>query len=80
MGVISRYGQLSRGKPIILETEMKDNFKIIPKQLEANISEKTKWFIINSPGNPTGAVYDKSELKEISKVLLKISSCEYFIR
>ena len=62
---------LAGGKPIILETEMKDNFKIIPKQLEANISEKTKWFIINSPGNPTGTVYDKSELKEISKVLLK---------
>ena len=71
---------LAGGKPIILETEMKDNFKIIPKQLESNISEKTKWFIINSPGNPTGAVYDKSELKEISKVLLKISSCEHFIR
>ena len=62
---------LAGGKPIILETEMKDNFKIIPKQLESNISEKTKWFIINSPGNPTGAVYDKTELKEISKVLLK---------
>ena len=62
---------LAGGKPIIIETEMNDDFKIVPKQLEANISKKTKWFIINSPGNPTGTVYNKSELKEISKVLLK---------
>ncbi len=62
---------LAGGKPIIIETEMYDDFKIVPRQLEANITKNTKWFIINSPGNPTGNVYDKSELKELSKVLLK---------
>ena len=48
---------LAGGTPIIIETNMNDDFKIAPEQLEAHISEKTKWFIINSPGNPTGTVY-----------------------
>ena len=62
---------LAEGKPVIVETEMRDGFKINAKQLEKAISKKTKWFILNSPGNPTGNVYKKEELLEISKVLLK---------
>ncbi len=62
---------LAGGRPVIVETNMLDNFKISANQLKENISTKTKWFILNSPGNPTGAVYSKNELKEISKVLME---------
>jgi aspartate aminotransferase len=62
---------LAEGTPIIVETKMEDNFKIKPEQLEKNITKKTKWFIINSPGNPTGSVYNQDELLEISKILMK---------
>ena len=62
---------LSEGKPIILETEMQSGFKINANQLERSIGDKTKWFILNSPGNPTGNVYEKDELYEISQILLK---------
>ena len=62
---------LAGGRPVIVETNMLDNFKISANQLKENISIKTKWFILNSPGNPTGAIYSKDELKEISKVLME---------
>ena len=62
---------LAEGIPVVVETSMKDNFKVTPDQLEANINKNTKWFILNSPGNPTGAVYNKNELNLISKILIK---------
>ena len=62
---------LAGGMPIIIETKMQDSFKITPEQLENKITEKTKWFILNSPGNPTGAVYEQEELEKISKILIK---------
>ncbi len=62
---------LAEGTSVIIETQMRDSFKITPKQLENNITKNTKWFILNSPGNPTGAVYEKKELYELSKVLIK---------
>ena len=62
---------LAEGKPIIVECPESQNFKITANQLEKNITEKTKWLMLNSPSNPTGAVYSKSELKELAKVLLK---------
>ena len=65
---------LCGGKPVVVETSMSENFKITPQLLEKNISDKTKWFIINSPCNPTGAVYSKEEIKEIASVLLKYPS------
>ncbi len=65
---------LCGGKPVIVETTMSENFKITPQLLEKKISNKTKWFIINSPCNPTGAVYSKEEIKELSSVLLKYPS------
>ena len=57
------------GKPIIVNTKIENDFKITPNELEKNITIKTKWFIINSPGNPTGAVYSEQELIKISEVL-----------
>ena len=63
--------ELFGGKPVVIETALKDSFKITAEELEAAITEKTKWFIINSPVNPTGAVYTKHELQAIADVLLK---------
>ena len=64
---------LAEGKPIIVPCEEKQGFKITPAQLEKNITSKTKWLMLNSPSNPTGAVYSKHELLELSVVLLKHS-------
>ena len=62
---------LAGGTPIILECNEKQGFKINPSQLEKSITKKTKWIILNSPSNPTGACYSKEEIKEIGKVLEK---------
>ncbi len=62
---------LAGGTPIILECNEKQGFKINPSQLEKSITKKTKWIILNSPSNPTGACYSKEEIKEIGDVLEK---------
>jgi len=62
---------LAEGKPVIVKCDASQGFKITPEQLEKNISENTKWLMLNSPSNPTGAVYSSSELKALSDVLLK---------
>ena len=62
---------LAGGTPIILECNEKQGFKINPSELEKSITKKTKWVILNSPSNPTGACYSKEEIKEIGKVLEK---------
>ena len=64
---------LCGGKPVIVDTKIEDDFKITSSELEKNISKNTKWFVINSPGNPTGSVYTEEELKKISEVLAKYS-------
>ena len=62
---------LAGGKPKIIKCDEKDGFKISAKKLEKAISKKTKWIILNSPSNPTGAGYTKKEIEDLSKVLLK---------
>ena len=62
---------LAKGKPRIIETSKKDNFKLTPEKLEEAISKKTKWLILNSPSNPTGACYSFDELKELAQILEK---------
>ena len=62
---------LAGGVPKIIKCEEKDGFKLSPKKLEKAISKKTKWLILNSPSNPTGAGYTKKEIEDLSKVLLK---------
>ncbi len=57
------------GLPVVVGC--KQNFKLIPELLESNITEKTKWLILNSPNNPAGIVYTYDELKSIAQVLLK---------
>jgi aspartate aminotransferase len=62
---------LASGTPIILECNEKQGFKINPLELEKSITKKTKWIILNSPSNPTGACYSEDDIREIAKVLLK---------
>ena len=62
---------LAGGTPKIIKCEEKDGFKLSAKKLEKAISKKTKWLILNSPSNPTGAGYTKKEIENLSKVLLK---------
>ena len=62
---------LAGGNPVIVETSAENNFKLNPKDLEAKITDKTKWLILNSPSNPTGSCYEAEDLKAIAEVLLK---------
>ena len=59
------------GKPIFVECGEESGFKITPQQLENTINQSTKWFILNSPSNPTGSCYTKNELLELANVLKK---------
>jgi aspartate aminotransferase len=62
---------LADGKPVIVETNLEQRFKITPEQLEAAITPKTRLFVINSPSNPTGMDYTAAELKALAEVLLQ---------
>jgi len=60
---------LAGGTPRIIKCSEKNQFKITPNDLEKNISNKTKWLIINSPSNPTGSCYTQKELEVLGEVL-----------
>ena len=62
---------LAGGKTVFVETKSENGFKITAKELEKAITSKTKCFILNSPNNPTGAVYTEKEIKELAKVVEK---------
>ena len=62
---------LAGGTPVIAEAGVETNFKLTPEALEAAISDKTRWFIFNSPSNPTGAGYSWDELKALTDVLMR---------
>ena len=62
---------LAGGEPVIAEASMQTGYKLTPDQLEAAITPRTKWFIFNSPSNPTGAGYSREELKALTDVLLR---------
>ncbi len=64
---------LAGGKPVVMQCDEKQGFKINPSDLEKFISPKTKWIILNSPSNPTGACYTEKDIREIAKVLEKHS-------
>ena len=57
--------KLAGGKPILVKTSFENGYKITAKELEVNISERTKLFMFSSPCNPTGAVYSKIELQSL---------------
>ncbi len=62
---------LAEGTPVIIEGPESNNFKITPEQLEAAITPKSKWFVLNSPSNPTGSAYSYDDLKALADVLMK---------
>ena len=57
--------------PVFVRCAQNQGFKMRPEELEAAITPKTKWLILNSPSNPTGAAYTKAELKALADVLLR---------
>ncbi len=62
---------LCGGKPVIVETDINQHFKLQPEQLKSAITSRTKLLMLNSPNNPTGIAYTKEELKAIGAVLLE---------
>jgi len=59
------------GKPVFVAGPESHGFKLQPEDLDKAITPKTKWLVLNSPSNPTGAAYSKAELKALTDVLLK---------
>ncbi|MGC7402381.1 aminotransferase class I/II-fold pyridoxal phosphate-dependent enzyme [Pandoraea pneumonica] len=62
---------LNGGTPVIVDCRAEDGYKLTPAQLEAAITPRTKWVILNSPCNPTGATYTRDELKALGDVVTK---------
>lgn len=62
---------LAGGEPVTVPTTQENNFKLKPEDLERAITPKTKWFIFNSPSNPTGAAYTRDEVKALTDVLMR---------
>jgi aspartate aminotransferase len=62
---------LCDGEPVPVACPQNNGFKMRPEDLDAAITPKTKWLILNSPSNPSGAAYTERDLKELSEVLLK---------
>ncbi|MCG6859537.1 MAG: pyridoxal phosphate-dependent aminotransferase [Salaquimonas sp.] len=62
---------LCGGTPVLVKAGMETNYKLTPEALEAAITPKTKWFMFNSPSNPSGAAYTRDELKALTDVLMK---------
>ncbi|MDD2774563.1 MAG: pyridoxal phosphate-dependent aminotransferase [Gallionella sp.] len=62
---------IAQGKPVIVQAGIEQGFKLTPAQLEAAITPKTKMLVINSPSNPSGAVYTLDDLKALGEVLRK---------
>ncbi len=60
---------LADATPVIIETGLDQDFKITPEQLESSITKNSKLLVLNSPSNPTGAVYSKEEIEDLGKVL-----------
>ncbi len=62
---------LCEGKPVLVNCSQANGFKLTAEQLEAAITPKTKWLMLNSPSNPTGAAYTHDDLRALADVLLK---------
>jgi aspartate aminotransferase len=62
--------KLNGGTPVIIPTAAKDGFKLRPEQLQEHITDRTKAIFINSPNNPTGAVYSRPELESLADILV----------
>ena len=62
---------LCGGTPVYVTTKMENNYKLTAAELDAAITPRTKWFMFNSPSNPSGAAYTRAELKALTDVLMK---------
>jgi aspartate aminotransferase len=62
--------RLTGGEPILLPCTMDSDFKLTPERLRGAITPHTKWLLLNSPSNPTGATYTEAELQALGKILL----------
>ncbi len=63
--------KLAGGEPVIVETAMEDGFRLTPEALARAITDRTRWVILNSPSNPTGAAYAKDQLAALCDVLVR---------
>jgi aspartate aminotransferase len=59
------------GAPVVVECPEAEGFKLTPERLEAAITERTRWLVLNTPSNPTGAAYGRAELEALGEVLLR---------
>jgi aspartate aminotransferase len=62
---------LNGGTPVIVNTTLEGEFKVTPEALEAAITPRTKWVLLNSPSNPSGAAYSRAEIKGLTDVLMR---------
>jgi len=62
---------LNSGTPVFVDTTIERSFKLQPEDLERAITPRTKWIILNSPSNPTGAAYSHAEMKALTDVLMR---------
>ena len=62
---------LNGGTPVFVDTTIADDFKLRPAALEAAITPNTKWVLLNSPSNPSGAAYSRAEIKALTDVLMR---------
>lgn len=63
--------RLAEGTPVIVPTQEANNYKITPPQLQQAITPRTKLFVLNSPSNPTGKVYNPEEIRSLAEVILE---------
>ncbi len=62
---------IAGGTPVIVDTTLERNFKLQPEDLERAITPRTKWVLLNSPSNPSGAAYSRGEMKALTDVILR---------
>ncbi|WP_345820352.1 pyridoxal phosphate-dependent aminotransferase [Methylobacterium fujisawaense] len=62
---------LCGGTPVFADTDMANGFKLQPEELDRVLTPKTKWIVLNSPSNPSGAAYSRAEMKALTDVLLR---------
>jgi len=62
---------LAEGIPVVVDCPASADFKLTPETLQAAITPKSKWLILNSPSNPTGAAYSRADMKALTDVLMK---------
>ena len=71
---------LAEGEPVIVECHEENQFKLQPEDLEAAITPKTKWIIMNSPSNPTGSAYSYDEMKALTCMVWHFEHRKFFCR